>query len=75
MKTTSRSLAVVAILSFALPIAAQAPRKTDAASILNNMFRPNQAPIVSVIAVVMVVISIVPIYIAQRLSGSEQTRR
>ncbi|MFH8252739.1 ABC transporter permease [Microbacterium sp. B2969] len=43
--------------------------------ILNNMFRPNQAPIVSVIAVVMVVISIVPIYIAQRLSGSEQTKR
>lgn len=43
--------------------------------ILNNMFRPNQAPIVSVIAVVMVLVSIVPIYIAQRLSGSEQTRR
>jgi len=43
--------------------------------ILNNMFRPNQAPIVSVIAVVMVVVSIVPIYLAQRLSGSEQTRR
>ncbi len=43
--------------------------------ILNNMFRPNQAPIVAVIAVVMVVISIVPIYLAQRLSGSEQTRR
>jgi putative spermidine/putrescine transport system permease protein len=43
--------------------------------ILNNMFRPNQAPIVSVIAVVMVLISIIPIYIAQRLSGSEQTRR
>lgn len=43
--------------------------------ILNNMFRPNQAPIVSVIAVVLVVVSIVPIYIAQRLSGSEQQRR
>ncbi|MFT4215222.1 MAG: ABC transporter permease [Microbacterium sp.] len=43
--------------------------------ILNNMFRPNQAPIVSVIAVVLVVVSIVPISIAQRLSGSEQTRR
>jgi putative spermidine/putrescine transport system permease protein len=43
--------------------------------ILNNMFRPNQAPIVSVIAVVMVVVSIVPIYIAQRLSQSEQSRR
>ncbi len=43
--------------------------------ILNNMFRPNQAPIVSVIAVVLVIVSIVPIYLAQRLSGSEQTRR
>ena len=43
--------------------------------ILNNMFRPNQAPIVSVIAVVLVLVSIIPIYIAQRLSGSEQQRR
>jgi putative spermidine/putrescine transport system permease protein len=43
--------------------------------ILDNMFRPNQAPIVSVIAVVLVVVSIVPIWIAQRLSGSEQQRR
>ncbi len=43
--------------------------------ILNNMFRPNQAPIVAVIAVVLVIVSIVPIYLAQRLSGSEQTRR
>jgi putative spermidine/putrescine transport system permease protein len=42
--------------------------------ILNNMFRPNQAPIVSVIAVVLVLVSIIPIYIAQRLSGSEQRR-
>ena len=43
--------------------------------ILNNMFRPNQAPIVAVIAVVLVVVSIVPIYLAQRLAGSEQTHR
>lgn len=43
--------------------------------ILNNMFRPNQAPIVSVIAVVLVLVSIIPIYIAQRLSGSESERR
>ncbi|MFF2495497.1 ABC transporter permease [Agromyces sp. NPDC058064] len=42
--------------------------------ILNNMFRPNQAPIVSVIAVVLVLVSIIPIYIAQRLSGEEQRR-
>lgn len=43
--------------------------------ILNNMFRPNQAPIVAVIAVVLVIVSIAPIYLAQRLSGSEQTHR
>ncbi|HEU4758232.1 MAG TPA: ABC transporter permease [Agromyces sp.] len=40
--------------------------------ILNNMFRPNQAPIVAVIAVVLVLVSIIPIYLAQRLSGDEQ---
>ncbi|MET0726418.1 MAG: ABC transporter permease [Leifsonia sp.] len=41
--------------------------------ILDNMFRPNQAPIVSVIAVVLVLISIIPIYFAQRLAGSERS--
>jgi len=43
--------------------------------ILDNLFRPNQAPIVNVIAVVLVVVSIVPIYLAQRLSGSEQLQK
>ncbi|SDS58031.1 ABC transporter permease [Microterricola viridarii] len=43
--------------------------------ILNNMFRPNQAPIVSVIAVVLVLVSIVPIYIAQRIAGAERDDR
>ncbi|MGR0318744.1 ABC transporter permease [Agromyces sp. ZXT2-3] len=43
--------------------------------ILNNMFRPSQAPIVSVIAVVLVLVSIIPIWLAQRLSGDEQQRR
>jgi putative spermidine/putrescine transport system permease protein len=42
--------------------------------ILNNMFRPNQAPVVNVVAVVLVLASIVPIYFAQRLSGNEQRR-
>lgn len=40
--------------------------------ILDNMFRPNQAPIVAVIAVVMILIAILPIYIAQRLTSSDQ---
>jgi putative spermidine/putrescine transport system permease protein len=43
--------------------------------ILNNMFRPSQAPIVAVIAVVLVLVSIIPIWLAQRLSGDEQQRR
>jgi putative spermidine/putrescine transport system permease protein len=38
--------------------------------IFNNLFRPNQAPIVNVVAAVLVVASIIPIWIAQKLSGS-----
>ena len=38
--------------------------------IFNNLFRPNQAPVVNVVAAVLIVFSIVPIYLAQRLSGS-----
>ncbi|MCU1579025.1 MAG: spermidine/putrescine transporter permease [Rhodoglobus sp.] len=43
--------------------------------ILDNLFRPNQAPIVNVIAVVLVLVSIVPIYFAQRLAGAEQLQK
>lgn len=39
--------------------------------ILNNMFRPNQAPVVAVIAVVMIVISVIPIYIAEKLNSQD----
>ncbi|WP_370970890.1 ABC transporter permease [Amycolatopsis sp. cg9] len=37
--------------------------------IYNNLFRPNQAPVVNVVAAVLVVASTVPVYLAQRLSG------
>jgi putative spermidine/putrescine transport system permease protein len=43
--------------------------------ILDNMFRPSQAPIVTVIAVVMIVVSIVPIWIAQRVAGGDKVLR
>ena len=43
--------------------------------ILDNLFRPNQAPIVNVIAVVLVLVSIVPIYFAQRIAGAEKVVR
>jgi putative spermidine/putrescine transport system permease protein len=39
--------------------------------ILNNMFRPGKAPIVDVVAVFMVLVSIIPIYFAQRLTAQE----
>ncbi len=42
--------------------------------ILNNMFRPNQAPVVNVVAVVLVLVSIIPIYFAQRLSSGDSKR-
>ncbi len=36
--------------------------------IYNNLFRPNQAPVVNVVAATLIVISIIPIYLSQRLS-------
>jgi putative spermidine/putrescine transport system permease protein len=33
-----------------------------------NLARPNQAPVVNVVAAVLVLLSIVPVYLAQRLS-------
>jgi putative spermidine/putrescine transport system permease protein len=37
--------------------------------IFSNLFRPNQAPVVNVVAAVLVLVSAVPIYLTQRLSG------
>jgi putative spermidine/putrescine transport system permease protein len=37
--------------------------------ILDNLFRPNQAPVVNVVAVMLIVVSVVPIWLAQRISG------
>ena len=38
--------------------------------IFNNLFRPNQAPVVNVVAVVLVLSSILPVWLAQRLGGN-----
>ena len=40
--------------------------------IFQNLFRPNQAPIVNVVAAALIVISIVPIYLSQRLTQERQ---
>ena len=39
--------------------------------IFNNLFRPQQAPVVNVVAVILVLVSILPVWLAQRLSGAE----
>jgi putative spermidine/putrescine transport system permease protein len=39
--------------------------------IFTNLFRPNQLPIVNVVAVLVVLISIVPVYLAHRLTREE----
>jgi putative spermidine/putrescine transport system permease protein len=37
--------------------------------IFANLFRPNQAPIVNVVAAALIVLSLVPVWLAQRLAG------
>ena len=40
--------------------------------IYQNLFRPNQAPIVNVVAAALVLVSILPIYVAQRFSNADE---
>jgi len=39
--------------------------------IFDNLFRPNQAPVVNVVAAVLVLLSVLPIWAVLRLSGEE----
>ena len=41
--------------------------------IYQNLFRPNQAPVVNVVAAALIVFSIVPIWLAQKLAGTEES--
>lgn len=45
--------------------------------IFTNLARPNQLPIINVVALVVIVISIIPVWLAQRLAGAddETTKR
>jgi putative spermidine/putrescine transport system permease protein len=48
------------------------PNQTLPIWILANISRPNQLPIVNVVAVSVIVLSVIPVWIAQRLStGAE----
>jgi putative spermidine/putrescine transport system permease protein len=37
--------------------------------IFSNLFRPNQAPVVNVVAAALIVASVIPVWLAQRVSG------
>ena len=39
--------------------------------IFNNLFRPNQAPVVNVVAAILIVLSVIPVWFAQRLAGPD----
>jgi len=66
-----------ALLSFALSFdeiivttfTAGAKEQTLPIWIFQNLFRPNQTPVVNVVAAALILLSVVPIYLAQRLSG------
>ena len=40
--------------------------------IYQNLFRPNQAPVVNVVAAALIVLSIVPIWLSQKLAGTDE---
>ncbi len=41
--------------------------------IYQNLFRPNQAPVVNVVAAALILLSIIPIYFAQKLAGTDES--
>ncbi len=43
--------------------------------IFSNLFRPNQAPVINVVAAVLVVVAVIPVWLAQRFSGDSATSR
>lgn len=70
------ALVAGALLSFALSFdeiivttfTAGAGQTTLPIWIFQNLFRPNQAPIVNVVAAALILVSIIPIYLSQRLT-------
>lgn len=43
--------------------------------IFANLFRPNQAPVVNVVAAALIVLSLIPVWLAQRVSGDSMATR
>ena len=74
------ALVAGALLAFALSFdeiivttfTAGAQEQTLPIWIFNNLFRPNQAPVVNVVAVVLILLSVVPIWISQKFAGTTE---
>jgi putative spermidine/putrescine transport system permease protein len=77
---TSTALVAGALLAFALSFdeiivttfTIGAGEQTLPIWIFSNLFRPNQIPIVNVVAVIVVLLSIIPVYLAHRLTREEE---
>ncbi len=41
--------------------------------IYQNLFRPNQAPVVNVVAAALILVSVLPIWLAQKLAGTDES--
>ena len=41
--------------------------------IYQNLFRPNQAPVVNVVAAALIVLSVIPIWLSQKLAGTDES--
>ena len=75
------ALVAGALLSFALSFdeiivttfTAGAGQNTLPIWIFQNLFRPNQAPIVNVVAAALILVSIIPIYLSQRVTQEKST--
>jgi putative spermidine/putrescine transport system permease protein len=80
LPTMSTALVAGALLAFALSFdeiivtrfTIGAGEETLPIWIFNNLFRPNEIPIVNVVAVIVVLLSIVPVYLAYRLTREEE---
>ncbi len=79
LPTLRTALAAGALLAFALSFdeiivttfTLGAGEETLPIWIFRNLFRPNQLPIVNAVAVIVIAISIVPVYLAHRLTREE----
>jgi len=80
LPTMSTALAAGALLAFALSFdeiivtlfTIGPGEQTLPIWIFENLFRPNQIPIVNVVAVIVVLLSIIPVYLAHRLTREDE---